>query len=166
MKKILGIAVILLWILCFVSCRGDGPHLDRSVYGEEFVQKHRSLFLNADCTHSFAYTDAREVSDVADGNVYHAVRCKWSDCALEASVEAHTIDPAALQAKEAPSYQENGYLYHRIYTSCTVCKHTVILNVYCQAQAEGCTDRGENVCLEGCDWEEILCDTPYEILRD
>lgn len=164
-KSFLGILIFLL-IVSFVSCRKTENYLNLSVYGEEFVKKNRSLFLNENCSHAFIYTDAKDIFDTIDNNVYHGVRCKWSDCALEVTVEPHTIDITSLQVKEAPSYQENGYLYHRVYTSCTSCKNTVLLNIYCPIQKEDCTNKAENRCLTGCDWEEILCGTPYEISVD
>lgn len=166
MKRICLLALIFLLILCFISCGKTKNYLNHSTYDEEFIKKNQSLFLNEDCSHAYIYIDARDVFDTIDYNVYHGVRCKWSDCGLKATVEPHTIDITFLQVKESPSYQENGYLYHRVYTSCTSCKNTVILNIYCPIQKENCTNKVENHCLAGCDWEEILCDTPYVILDD
>ncbi|MBQ9747738.1 MAG: hypothetical protein IJV98_03035 [Clostridia bacterium] len=166
MKKSFLIIIIFLLILCFASCGKTKNYLNLSIYDKEFMEKNQSLFLNEDCLHAYVYMDARDVFDTIDHNVYHGVRCKWSDCGLKATVEPHTMDITSLQVKEPPSYQENGYLYHRVYTSCTSCKNTVILNIYCPIQNENCTNKAENRCLAGCDWEEILCDTPYVISDD
>lgn len=165
-RKFLCFAVIIGVAISFISCNKAKTYLNLDAYDEEFIKKNQSLFLNEDCSHAYVYIDARDVFDTIDYNVYHGVQCKWSDCGLNATVEPHTIDITSLQVKESPSYQENGYLYHRVYTSCTTCKNTVILNIYCPIQKENCTNKVENHCLAGCDWEEILCDTPYVILDD
>ena len=163
-RKILsaGIALILLAVLC--SCGGKAGYLHPERYGEEFRRHNEVLFFNEACEHSFVYVSAAGFSDTVDPNCYHAVKCNRDNCGYEAQLAPHVLDPAYLAVKTEPQYMDNGYLYHRVVTDCRLCGLRVILYVYCPIQDKECTAGGEeNRCLFGCDWGELLCDTPYEI---
>ena len=165
MKKICVTALawlMLLVILC--SCGQSGIYLDLSNYGEDFRQENDLLFFNDSCEHVFVYTSASGASGAVDTNTYHMVKCNRGNCGYEAQIEPHVLNAAYLIPKET-RYMENGYLYHRVPTSCSKCNERLVtLYVYCPLQSTECTKDGEeNECLAGCNWEELLCDTPYVI---
>lgn len=166
-KKIFSAFVCLLLLAMLFSCGGrDTAHLDMSNYGADFRQNNEVLFFNENCEHSLVCVSAAGISDTVDANVYHAVKCNRGNCGYEMRFEPHVLREAYLIPRDRPQYMENGYLYHRVPVSCQVCGVDMTLYVYCPRQDKSCGAAGKNECLTGCDWRELLCDTPYVISSD
>lgn len=168
MKKIFSLVmatVLLSALLC--ACRKKEGYLDLSKYGENFRHDHESLFFNEECEHFLVYTGISVTSGTVDANSYHAVKCNKGNCGYSEQYEPHVLKISYLKVTDTPKYMENGYLYHRVVTDCRKCGFRVILYVYCPLQEKECTADGQkNECLAGCDWGELLCDTPYVISYD
>ena len=160
LKKLYIFLLCLISVLIFSSC---GIEIDASRYSsKEFKKDNQRLFLNEACIHSFEYGDPSMLSDMSDPNLYHVEYCNNSGCALAPVLEPHTLEVSEWIVNDAAMYRENGHFYHRIARSCKKCKKSVIFYVYCPLQDPNCTKGGTgNTCLFGCDWKELLADTPY-----
>ncbi len=161
--------LLMLCGLFLTSCTKDMPLLDKSRYGDNFRAENDMLFLNENCDHVMVYVSSAELSESADPNVYHTEKCKKSDCNFEASLEPHTLwirSDTNYVTTGITKYMENGYFYHRAAMSCSKCHQQINLYVYCYSQDKDCHKNTENNPCFTRDWEEILCDTPYEISFD
>ncbi len=157
-KKLL---LLLLVALLFSSC--GKKHLDPSHYGADFQKKNEMLYMNEECAHFLIYTEADGSANGVDGNIYHAVYCKWSTCKETLRYEPHTLRVSNMGSARA-QYKENGYMYHEISVFCIRCNATVRLNLLCSEQVISCMNAAD--CRKEIRWEELLCGTPYEISYD
>ncbi len=152
------LAILLLLILLFSSC--EKRHLNRSNYGDDFQKRNAVLYRNEQCEHFLVYTKPDDLASGVDKNICHAVYCKWGSCEQRLTYEPHTLNVSHISSTRA-QYKENGYLYHEIGLICVDCRETAHFFLLCEQQTLSCM--GIKICRKEISWEEILCDTPYEI---
>ncbi len=173
MKK--WLALILLMTLMLTSCEKN--MLDVAAFDEDFRAEDPSMFYASNHEHDLRYEYILERNDPTLNkgiSIYHRVYCYYENCDFESYLEPHTVkvlntgnaylDTPQVLTSTYSRCKENGYQYHLIRMECSKC-HVRGENTYfhiwalCETQAEKCT----GTCLENINWEEYICDMPYEI---
>ncbi len=164
MKKLILLLCFCVTLLC--SCGKADKAFDLSAFDENFRTAHGALFYNENCKHDLRYRNMPDPLSDDGVSVYHEVSCYHGNCDFETHLEPHTVDPSRFVSSGTPTAKENGCLYHRVAATCSLCRVYPYFYIYvlCPNQDESC--RSENGCLDGVDWEEVLCDTPYVISYD
>lgn len=167
-KRIVTAAVLLCFCLISVSCGDARVYLNPAAFGESFRAENREMFFNDSCEHDIRCRDAASVSQDVDASVYHYAYCVWGSCDYEAHYEVHTVNISTIRISYTSQAKENGYYYHEVCFDCERCKESVLLYVLCRTQkkTETCDPETGVGCLDGIDWREFLCDTPYVISGD
>lgn len=166
-KRVFLIFLCLVLAALLGSCRRADGLLDLSAFDDSFRAANPSLFYRENCDHDLRYRNMPDPLAEDDVSVYHQVSCYYGNCDFETHLEPHAIAYARIKVQGGnPMAKENGCFYHRLVLQCELCRIYPYFYVYvlCPNQDENC--RGEDGCLDGADWREILCDTPYVILQD
>ncbi len=169
-KKLIALFLcVLLTFLC--GCAQRETILHAESYGEAFRSKNAILYPNPNCEHQLISSSAKMYMNPEDCNWYHLTICKKGGCDYGIQFHPHVFRADALErAQVQPQnfFRSDCYFYHRFFISCAECGLRIDLHVPCKVQRQDCqtieTQR-QNGCLDR-NWEEILCDTPYEILYD
>ncbi len=183
MKKLLLLFLLLSCML--LSCEKNVPKtvLGEKLLDENIRNEHPTMFYDENHEHELRYEyipDSETISDYGI-SVYHRVYCRHENCEFEPYLEPHVIektvrfDIASMKYVEGffpnnnPYVKENGLFYHSVDLNCAYCNggsnkggHAMKIWVLCQIQEAKC----DGACLEHADWEEIVCNTPFEILSD
>lgn len=167
MKK--GVFLILLCLgllISFCSCRQTDTLIDLSAFDDAFRTEHSLLFYNDACEHDLRYQNMPDVLAEDNTTIYHEVSCYYGNCDFEAHLEPHTIDPAKCTVVGKPMVKENGCLYHQVVAHCELCEIYPYFYIYVLCPKQDADCERKDGCLDGADWKEILCDTPYVIFED
>ncbi|MBQ8497022.1 MAG: hypothetical protein IJ489_06150 [Clostridia bacterium] len=165
-KRVFSVLLCLGLLTSFCSCRQTDTLIDLSAFDDAFRTEHSMLFANDTCEHALRYQNMPDALAEDNTTIYHRVSCYYGNCDLEAHLEPHTIDSDRCTVVGNPMVKENGCLYHQVVTHCEFCEIYPYFYIYvlCPKQDADC-GRKDN-CLDGADWREILCDTPYAISED
>ncbi len=162
--------LLLVVILLFTSCGKNGVVLEKSAFDEEFRESDPSMFYALEHEHDIRYKFIldRKTPEADPISVYHRVYCYHENCDLEPYLEPHRIN--YFSPGKNTYLKENGYLYHKVLARCEDCHiiysptESTIFYIWalCNAQDKLC----EGDCFDNVNWEEYICDMPYEILLD
>ena len=168
MKRMLCVLLLGCLLLSLSACERNGTLLHAENYGEAFRMKNAILYPNPDCEHALISSSAEKYLNEADCTRYHMTICKHGGCDYGRQFHPHSIRIGGLIMFNQVIQMTDGYLYHRYAVACADCNLRVDLYSPCEVQRLDCNTQ-ETAKRNGClnkNWEEILCDTPYEILYD